>query len=334
MDLTLWHVVLELLTALGLFISAGGLLSCAFRRPGIPFLRLLILFAAFMILAGLGLVAGAFIPQPSPSSVQMLLKALAAVFALASGLSLLASLLALPASQTPERPQALPGDELDQFVNAAMHDLKAPLRAINNLSQWIAEDLGPGASPQVQEHLSQIGQQVRRMRRLLDDLLAFSRIDRQQHPLETVHLDALVQGVVETLKPGGPGFRFEVHAQLPPFAATAAPLRQVLTCLVDNAIKHHDRGEGLIRIEAVDRGGEVGITVSDDGPGIAPRHHGRIFQPFQTLKPRDQAEGSGLGLAVVKRILDIHHGSVRVDPRPDHGASFTVLWPKQPGSAP
>lgn len=218
--------------------------------------------------------------------------------------------------------------ELEQFAYAASHDLKAPLRAIDNLSQWIAEDLGDDSSPAVKEHLTLMRQRVRRMSRLLDDLLAYSRVGRQQHATEPINLAEMLRDLIESLRPARPGFSFEVQAELRPFEGAAVPLRQVLQNLISNAMKHHDRDDGCISIQAVDKGSTVCITVADDGPGIEPRFHERIFQVFQTLKPRDQVEGSGIGLALVRKILDVHGGSVRVDSDLKRGASFEVTWPK------
>lgn len=221
--------------------------------------------------------------------------------------------------------------ELEQFAYAASHDLKAPLRAIDNLSQWIAEDLGVEANPAVQEHLSLMRQRVRRMSRLLDDLLAYSRVGRQQHASETVRLEELLMELVESLKPARPGFSFELQCKVAPFECAATPFRQVLQNLISNAMKHHDRDDGRILVEAADLGASVSVTVTDDGPGIDPRFHERIFQVFQTLKPRDQVEGSGIGLALVRKILDVHGGSVRVESELGKGASFQITWPKAGG---
>jgi signal transduction histidine kinase len=218
--------------------------------------------------------------------------------------------------------------ELDQFAYVASHDLKAPLRAINHLANWIEEDAGHLLPATSHEHLEKLQGRVQRMETLLDDLLAYSRAGRQRHPAETVDTAELVRNVIEAVVPPT-GFTVNILGTLPQMRVERAPLESVLRNLIGNAIKHHDAPAGVIEISARELEDFVEFTVKDDGPGIAPEFHQRIFEMFQTLKPRDLVEGSGVGLAVVKRTVESRGGTVTVESHVGEGAIFRFTWPKK-----
>lgn len=223
--------------------------------------------------------------------------------------------------------------DLDQFAYVASHDLKAPLRAIAHLAMWIAEDAGPGLPPESQAHLAKLRNRTERMARLLDDLLAYSRAGRRQSAPEVVDTLRVVQETVDLL--GFPsGFSVEVPATMPVLVTERAPLEIVFRNLIQNAYKHHeDREHGCVTISAADAGDLIAFTVTDNGPGIAPRYHAQVFELFHTLKPRDAVEGSGMGLSIVKRIVEGHGGAVSLASTPGAGAAFTFTWPKHTPSA-
>ena len=216
---------------------------------------------------------------------------------------------------------------LEEFAYAASHDLKAPLRAIGHLSEWIAEDIGPTASADTRENLALLQGRVARRQSLLDGLLAYSRAGRETEPsVETIDIAAMVDDIVATLAPP-PGFRITCEAGLPPLHAHRIPLGIVLTNLIGNAVAHHDRTEGWVTVGMTLAGGLAEFRVTDDGPGIPARFHERIFQIFQTLASRDEVEASGIGLAIVRKHVQANGGTIWVESAPPRrGAVFAFTW--------
>ncbi|NBU10562.1 MAG: PAS domain S-box protein, partial [Proteobacteria bacterium] len=216
--------------------------------------------------------------------------------------------------------------DLAQFASIASHDLKSPLRAIDTLAAWISEDLGENQSPAIRENLRLMRQRVRRMERLLADLLAYSRADKVKDAVRPVQVREMVAEITALIEVP-PGFRVQLLGEPAGFTTAATPLRTVLQNLVNNAVKHHDRKTGLIEISVLERGDFYEFQVDDDGPGIPPEHHERIWGMFQTLQPRDKVEGSGIGLALIKRLVQHYGGVVGVQNRTPRGARFSFTWP-------
>jgi two-component system sensor kinase FixL len=221
--------------------------------------------------------------------------------------------------------------ELDEFAYVASHDLKAPLRVINNASRWLEEDLGPHMSEGDRENMTLLRGRVQRMEKLLDDLLEYSRIGRSTDDRynEIVNGQELMENILLLLSPPA-GFEVRVAPGFADISVKRMPLQQALYNLIANAIKHHDKTEGIVEVSVADEGDHLRFTVRDDGPGIPPRFHAQVFKMFQTLKPRDQVEGSGMGLALVKKMVDHVGGELALDSEEGQGASFSFTWPKEP----
>ena len=221
--------------------------------------------------------------------------------------------------------------ELDQFAYVASHDLKAPLRAIALLAEWITEDATPVLSPASLAHLVKLNGRVRRLDKLLDDLLDYSRAGRTHDEPELVDTRQLVKSTIELLNLP-PGFTVLLPDAMPVLVTECVPLEAVFRNLIQNACKHHDRPEqGRVTITATelhtDQGDAILFAVADDGPGIPPEYHDRVFTLFQTLQPRDQVEGSGIGLSIVKKTVESRGGAVRLESQPGSGATFYFTWP-------
>jgi PAS domain S-box-containing protein len=219
--------------------------------------------------------------------------------------------------------------ELDQFAYVASHDLKAPLRAIANLSEWIEEDLNTQLPPENQMQMQLLRARVQRMDALIDGLLEYSRAGRVKIPTETVDLKALIVEVVDLLSPP-PSFQVEIASEIPTLMARRILLKQVLSNLIDNAIKHHPRSDGQIKITVEEQEDEYQFSISDDGEGIDPLYHEKIFVIFQTLQARDDYESTGVGLSIVRKIVEAEGGSVRVESQLGQGTIFSFTWPKSP----
>jgi signal transduction histidine kinase len=220
--------------------------------------------------------------------------------------------------------------ELDGFAYVASHDLKAPLRGIRSLAEWITEDVKATASADTMENLSLLHTRVERLDMLLDSLLQYSRVGRIGGEPEEVDTADLIAEIAGYLAPK-PGFSVACEGPLPRLVTNKAPLELVLRNLISNALKHHDAEAGAVRVSGRDQGDKVEIQVADDGPGIPPAFHDRVFQMFQTLKPRDQIEGSGMGLAIVRKSVENHGGAIRVESSPDRrGSTFVFTWSKVP----
>ncbi|WP_437297262.1 ATP-binding protein [Sorangium sp. So ce426] len=218
--------------------------------------------------------------------------------------------------------------ELDQFAYVASHDLKAPLRGIANLSEWIEESLAGKLDGETQEHIHLLRGRVRRLEALIDGILHYSRAGRLRGDVVSVDTGHLLAEVVELLSPPE-GARVDIAPGMPTIAAERVPMQQVFQNLISNALKHARRSDARVEVTCEDAGAYVEFAVSDNGPGIAPEYHERIWDLFHTLESRDKVEGTGIGLSVVKKIVQSRGGSVSVSSRPGAGATFIVRWPKR-----
>lgn len=215
--------------------------------------------------------------------------------------------------------------ELDAFAYAASHDLRAPLRGIANLVQWIEEDLHGTLRDDTREMLALIRGRMHRMEGLIDGILHYSRAGRVHEPPVTVGVAALVDEVVDLL--GLPAGRVTVDGDLPVVVSELAPLKQVFQNLIGNAVKHGG-GAVAIRVSATDEGDAWRFRVTDNGPGIPVEFHARVWGIFQTLEPRDRVEGAGIGLSLVKKVVEAQGGTVGLASKPGAGAAFTFTWRK------
>jgi signal transduction histidine kinase len=217
--------------------------------------------------------------------------------------------------------------ELDQFAYVASHDLKAPLRGIANLSQWIEEGLAGKMDGETKRQMEMLRGRVRRLDALIDGILSYSRAGRARDRIEPVDVGALLVETRELLSPR-PEAAISLGDGMPVLDAERVPLQQVFLNLMSNALKHAQRADARVSVTCDDEGGFYHFRVADNGPGIAPEYHERIWTLFTTLRARDEVEGTGIGLSVVKKIVETRGGRVAVESAAGAGATFHVHWPK------
>lgn len=226
------------------------------------------------------------------------------------------------------RQLAISNSELKQFAYVASHDLRSPLRALSNLASFIRSDDAAKLSESSQNYLQEMENRVQKMNKLIDDLLAYSRVGQSKGNLVSVNCSELVAEVVKLLDVPI-GIELDVSPDLPNLQTYPVPLEQVFLNLITNAIKYHDQEVGRIEISADDRGDFVAFHVSDDGPGIDPRYQQKIFEMTQRIGHEKDVQGNGFGLAMIRKIVGSFEGEVTVQSDGTRGSTFTFTWPKQ-----
>jgi signal transduction histidine kinase len=214
--------------------------------------------------------------------------------------------------------------ELNKFAYVVSHDLKAPVRGIHNVVKWIEEDLGEELSPQLKNYLRIIPQRTKRMEDLINGLLAYARIS-EKTPIELVDIHELVKEISEAIVPRH--FHVELH-NLPVLYSERIKLEQVFTNLISNAIKYNNHQEPRIQISCRTFPSHYEFSVKDNGIGIDPEYHDKIFEIFQTLRERDEKESTGVGLAIIKKIIEEHQSTIQVKSSKGKGAEFIFTWPR------
>lgn len=217
--------------------------------------------------------------------------------------------------------------ELETFAYVASHDLKSPLRGIAQLSSWIDEDLEEKEFGEVGKHTQMLRNRIQRMEKLLDDMLIFYRAGKADGNVTRIDLAHMAKELFE-IQNTKAGIRLTLGDNLPVFDSLSTPFEQILRNLFSNSLKHHDLDHGVIHIEGKQLDKDFyEFSVSDDGPGIPAKFQERVFGMFQTLKPRDELEGSGMGLALIKKIVESYGGKISVHSN-GRGCRFTFTWPK------
>jgi signal transduction histidine kinase len=217
-------------------------------------------------------------------------------------------------------------EELDQYAHIVSHDLKAPLRGIDNVVTWIEEDHNHELSPKMREYIGLIKGRVNRAENLIRGILSYSRVGRETPDREEVDLNQLMIEILETV-PTKPGIKIHVDKGLPVIWTERIPLQQVLTNLISNANNYHDKVPGWINVKFTRRRDHYLFTVEDNGPGIAKVYHDKIFMIFQTLHERDTVESTGVGLAIVRKVLTDRKQEIEVESEPGKGSKFSFTWP-------
>lgn len=253
--------------------------------------------------------------------------------------------------------------ELESFAYVVSHDLKAPLRAITSLSSWLEADYADKLDEQGRESLGLLVQRATRMNSLIDGILQYSRVGRVREEMQLVDVGMVVKDVIDLVAPPE-HVAVILEMKLPALLCEKTRIFQVFQNLISNAVKHLDKPRGIIRIGCVDSSEfRVGSSetkpsdsaeretipqsaslvprpssvkddyytfyVSDNGPGIEEKYFDKIFQLFQTLKPRDEVENTGVGLTIVKKIVEMYGGRIWVESKLGEGSTFWFTLPKR-----
>lgn len=217
--------------------------------------------------------------------------------------------------------------ELDEFAYVASHDLKAPLRGIDQLASWIEEDLASNDKDEIPEHLSSIRQRVTRLEKLLIDLLEYSKVGRHEEKISQVNSKQLIKDIFMLNTPSNQ-CELRFANRFPEHLNVTAQFELIIRNLIGNAIKHSNNDTLHIEFDCTENENAYTFSITDNGPGIDSKHFEQIFQMFKTLKPRDKVEGSGMGLALIKKVVNSYGGNVYVESTLGQGTTFFFNWPK------
>ncbi len=228
-----------------------------------------------------------------------------------------------------ERTEALERSnrELREFAYVVSHDLKAPLRAVSQLAGWLWEDYKDSLGEQGEKMIKMLQSRLDRMHGLIEGILEYSRLGRVKEKESVVDFNKVVKEVTDLIAPPA-HIKVHVENQLPITNYERTRAEQLIQNLLGNAVKFCDKEEGLITISCDNNESNWTISVADNGPGIDPKYHKKIFQIFQTLAPRDTFESTGIGLSLVKKIVDMHGGEIWVESEEGKGAVFNFTIPK------
>jgi len=216
--------------------------------------------------------------------------------------------------------------QLHDFVHVAAHDLKTPVRGIGTLADWIINDYGDKLDNQGREQVRLLKTRVIRIDKLIDGMLQFSKIVRTRHREKQVNLNALLSDITGTISPSD---HVEIAVDsMPAITCEREHIELVFQNLMANAVTFMDKTNGIVRVGCVEQGDFWKFYVSDNGPGIEQKYFEKIFRIFQTLPKKDEPETAGIGLAIVKKIVELYGGKIWVESQPDSGSTFYFTFPR------
>jgi two-component system, LuxR family, sensor kinase FixL len=222
-------------------------------------------------------------------------------------------------------------EELSHFAYVVSHDLKAPLRGIKLITEWLCEDYVDKLDDEGKEQMTLLQSRVNRMHNLIDGVLQYSRVGRVKEDMVELDLNELMPIILDTIAPPA-HIQIAVEPDLPTVTCEKTRLTQVFQNLLSNAVKFMDKPQGKIHVGCVEEGDFWKLSVADNGPGIEAKHFERIFRIFQTLAPKDDYESTGVGLTLVKKIVELYGGRVWIESEVGKGSTFFFTLPKQTGA--
>jgi len=218
--------------------------------------------------------------------------------------------------------------ELQDFAYVVSHDLKVPLRGIKTLVEWLATDYADKIDRDGKEKMALLTARVDQMHNLIDGVLQYSRVGRIHEEQTQVNLSELVSEVIETIGPDE-NIEIEVENELPTILCEQTRITQVFQNLLSNAIKYMDKPKGQVKVGCMEEYGYWKFSIADNGPGIQSGNFENIFQIFQTSAPQDRFESTGIGLTVVKKIIEMYGGTIWVESEVGNGSTFFFTLPRE-----
>ena len=217
--------------------------------------------------------------------------------------------------------------ELEQFAYVVSHDLKAPLRSISSLSGWIIEDYRDKLDDKGRQMMELLIGRTERLHNLIEGVLAYSRVGRESEQKSLVGMEQVLEQIIDSLSPPD-HISIQIETEMPELYVEQTRLGQLFQNLLSNAIKFMDKEKGLIQLGCLDEGNQWHFYVRDNGPGIEETYYNKIFEIFQTLEARDKVESTGVGLTIVKKVVELYGGKIKLDSKIGHGSTFHIFLPK------
>jgi PAS domain S-box-containing protein len=218
--------------------------------------------------------------------------------------------------------------ELQKFTYVAAHDLKTPLRAIGTLADWISTDYADKFDEKGRQEVELLVKRVKRMDKVIDSILQYSEVRRATQEDQEVDLNIVLSEVISTIDPPE-NVEITIGSELPTVVCEKTCMMQVFGNLLRNAVKNMDKPKAQIKVSCVTEDAFWKFSIADNGPGIEEKHFEKIFQIFQTLSPRDDSESTGVGLTIIKKIVELYGGKIWVESKVGEGSTFFFTLPKQ-----
>jgi len=218
--------------------------------------------------------------------------------------------------------------QLEEFVYIVSHDLKAPLRGLISLTVFLEEELGTNISTEAQDLLGLIRSRSARMQILVDAILHYSRIANGTAQREDVNIKSLINNIIDLLTVPST-IRIEIQDTLPTLYGEKIKLHEIFQNLISNAIKYNRPENGVIKINYLNLGTQYQFNIEDTGIGIKEEHYEKIFKLFQTLQSKDTNENTGIGLTIVKKLVEEAGGKIWLESEVGKGTKFHFTWSKQ-----